>query len=55
MLSDALSTAVFVLGKDKGMQLLESLKGIDGLVIDKQGEIHVSSGLGDHIEIPQDE
>jgi len=53
--SDGLSTAVFVLGKEKGMQLLESLNGIEGVIIDKQGEIYVSSGLGDKIEIPEDE
>jgi thiamine biosynthesis lipoprotein len=55
VISDALSTAVFVLGKEKGMQLLESLNGIEGVIIDKQGEIYVSSGLGDKIEIPEDE
>lgn len=49
--ADALSTAVFVLGKDKGLQLLESLEGIEGVIIDKQGEIFVSGGLKGKIEI----
>ncbi len=51
LISDALSTAVFVRGKEKGMQLLESLQGIEGIIIDKDGEIYISSGLGDKIKI----
>ena len=49
--ADALSTAVFVLGLEKGLELLESLDGVDGVIIDKQGKIHVTSGLADDTEI----
>ena len=49
--ADALSTAVFVLGKDKGLSLLESMEGIEGLIIDKEGNIFISSGLKGQIEI----
>ncbi|MDO9535074.1 MAG: FAD:protein FMN transferase [Bacillota bacterium] len=51
LMSDALSTAVFVLGLEKGLELLESLDGVDGVIIDKQGKIHVTSGLVDDTEI----
>jgi len=43
--ADALSTAVFVLGKEKGMELIESLPGVEGLIITREREILRSSGL----------
>jgi len=43
--ADALSTAVFVLGKEKGMKLIESLPGVEGLIITREREILRSSGL----------
>lgn len=49
--ADVLSTAVFVLGLDDGMELLESLDGVEGVIIDGQGEIFASSGLMDDLEI----
>ena len=44
-LADALSTAVFVMGPDDGMKLIETLPDVDGLIIDADGKIAVSSGL----------
>ncbi|MDQ2076652.1 FAD:protein FMN transferase [Marinimicrobium sp. ABcell2] len=43
--TDALSTSVFVLGVDKGLALLESLPGYDGVIISSAGKVHYSSGL----------
>jgi len=43
--ADALSTALFVLGPEKGMNLIESLVGVEGLVVDAAGEVTVSPGL----------
>ena len=51
MTADALATAVFVLGKEKGIPLLESLPGIDGILVDPEGEIAYTSGLEGHIEL----
>lgn len=51
LMSDALSTAVFVLGLEKGMELLKSLDGVEGVIIDKEGEIHLTPGLVDDTEI----
>lgn len=45
MTSDALSTAVFVLGPEKGMQLIEGLPGIEGIIVDSNGKIHSSQGI----------
>jgi thiamine biosynthesis lipoprotein len=43
--ADALSIAVFVLGKEKGMKLIESLPGVEGLIITREREILKSSGF----------
>lgn len=45
--TDALSTSVFVLGVEKGLALLESLVGIEGIVVDKEANLLFSSGLQD--------
>ena len=38
MEADALSTAVFVLGLEKGRTLIESLPKVDALFVDKDGK-----------------
>lgn len=50
-ITDALSTAVFVMGPEKGMALVESLHGVEGLIIDNMGLITVSSGLKNRLVI----
>jgi thiamine biosynthesis lipoprotein len=42
--TDAFSTAVFVLGPEKGMKLLEET-GMDGIIIDASGGIHTTPGI----------
>ncbi|OGC21359.1 hypothetical protein A2291_07670 [candidate division WOR-1 bacterium RIFOXYB2_FULL_42_35] len=42
---DALSTAVFVLGSVKGLQLLEGLVEVEGLVVDAEGKISRTRGF----------
>ncbi len=43
--SDALATAVFVMGREKGLTLVERLKNVEGVIIDNKGRPWVSSGL----------
>ena len=43
--SEALSKAVFVLGAQRGLALVETLPGIDAVVVDAQGALRASSGL----------
>lgn len=45
MTTDALSTTIFILGAEKGIALIESLDGIDAIVIDSDGKVHYSSGF----------
>jgi thiamine biosynthesis lipoprotein len=44
-LTDALSTSVFVLGVRAGLMLIDSLDGIDAIIIDGQGRLHYSQDL----------
>jgi thiamine biosynthesis lipoprotein len=43
--TEALSKSVFVMGLAKGMRLIESLPGVDAVVVDAAGVLHYSSGL----------
>ena len=43
--SDALATALFVMGSDDGMELVESLPGVEALFIAEDGSAISSSGL----------
>lgn len=43
--SDALSTTVFVLGVKKGLALVNSLPGVDAIIIDGHTKLHFSQGL----------
>lgn len=44
-MADALATGVFVLGPEKGMALVESLKDVEALIVDKNGTVSRSSGF----------
>jgi thiamine biosynthesis lipoprotein len=43
--TDALSTGVFVLGRERGLALIETLNDFEAVVIDQSGAMHYSSGL----------
>lgn len=43
--SDALSTTTFVLGVEKGLALIDSLPGVDAIIIDGSGKLHYSRDL----------
>ena len=43
--TDALSTAVFVLGLEKGIGLINALDDFDVIVMDNQRKLHYSNGL----------
>jgi FAD:protein FMN transferase len=46
--ADILSTAVFVSGWEEGIKLMESLPGIEGLLV-KEGEIWMSKGMNKYL------
>jgi thiamine biosynthesis lipoprotein len=46
--SEALSKTVFVLGAERGMALINSLRDVDAVIVDAAGQLHYSSGLLRH-------
>lgn len=49
--ADALATAVSVMGVERGRALLERLPGVDGLLIDTEGNVYVTSGIEGKVEL----
>lgn len=49
--TDILATGVFILGPEKGLELIESLKDVEGIIIDAQGKILLSSGLKGRLRV----
>lgn len=45
VVTDALSTSVFVMGVDKGLRLIASLPEYESIVIDADGQVFYSDGL----------
>lgn len=53
--ADALATAVFILGPERGMDLIERLEGVEGVIIYRKGDkldYKVSTGLADNFHLP---
>jgi len=44
-LTDALSTTVFVLGVERGMEIVSRLAGVEAIIVDAEGRIYYSDGL----------
>ena len=45
VMADGLDTGIFVMGPEKGMALIESLSEVEGVIVDQEGQVTVSSGL----------
>ena len=43
--ADGLDTGIFVMGVEEGMRVIESLVGVEGIIVGKDAAVHVSSGL----------
>jgi len=48
-LADTLATTVFVLGPQSGLELVESLGGVECLLVDSDRVIHKSSGIAEYL------
>lgn len=44
-MTDALSTTVFVLGTERGLELIESIEGYETIIVEPSGRLAYSSGL----------
>ncbi|MFO7446245.1 MAG: FAD:protein FMN transferase, partial [Ignavibacteriaceae bacterium] len=47
--ADGLATAVFVLGREKGIDLVEGLSDTEVMIIDDKENIHYTSGFNDFV------
>lgn len=51
LITDPLSTAVFLLGPEAGMALVEKMPGVEAIIVDNKGEVTVSKGLKNKVHI----
>ena len=51
-LADALATSVFVMGRQKGMDLINRLKGVEAMIIDADGHVFYSKNIRNNL-VPQ--
>ena len=49
--ADALSTAVFVLGVDKGLALVESVEGTEAVIVTGDKKVYATPGIRDRVEM----
>ncbi|ABR47441.1 ApbE family lipoprotein [Alkaliphilus metalliredigens QYMF] len=49
--ADVLSTAIFILGLEKGLDLIESLEEIQGVIVTKDRSVYISSGIKNEVEM----
>ena len=51
VVADGLDTGIFVLGPQRGMQLVEELDGVEAVIVDREGRMMVSSGLRHRVRL----
>jgi thiamine biosynthesis lipoprotein len=51
--ADGLDTGIFVLGPERGMELVEQLPDVEAIIVDAEGRLLVSSGLQQRIRLPE--
>jgi len=51
IMADGLDTGIFVMGPEKGMALIESLPDVEGVIVNAQGEVTISSGLKSRLRL----
>ena len=50
--ADGLDTGIFVMGPERGMELVERLPDVEAIIVDQDGHLLVSSGLKQRIRLP---
>jgi len=52
---DALSTSTYILGLEKGLKLIESIKGVDAIFITNDKKVYVTTGIKDDFNLTNKE
>ena len=50
--ADGLDTGIFVMGPERGMELVEQLPDVEAIIVDAEGRLLVSSGLKQRMRLP---
>lgn len=53
VLADGLDTGIFVLGPERGMQVIEALEDVEAVIVDREGRVLISSGLRNKVRFPE--
>ncbi len=51
VLADGLDTGIFVMGPERGMELVERLPDVEAVIVDSEGKVLISSGLQSRIRL----
>ncbi len=51
VMADGLDTGIFILGPERGMELVERLPDVEALIVDRNGKVWISSGLGGRLHM----
>ena len=49
--ADGLDTGIFVLGAERGMELVEQLEDVEAIIVDRDGRVLISSGLRNRVRL----
>ena len=49
--ADGLDTGIFVLGAERGMELVEQLEDVEAIIVDGEGRVLISSGLRNRVRV----
>lgn len=52
---DALSTSTYIMGLDKGLKLVESIKGVEAIFVTKDKKVYITPGLKDNFKLTSKE
>jgi thiamine biosynthesis lipoprotein len=51
IMADGLDTGIFVLGPERGMELVEHLQDVEAIIVDAEGRVLISSGLINRVRL----
>lgn len=54
VMADGLDTGIFVLGVERGLELVEQLPDVEAIIVDAEGKVWVSSGLKGRVQVQTD-
>ncbi|WP_027339292.1 FAD:protein FMN transferase [Halonatronum saccharophilum] len=53
--ADSLSTAIYNLGLEEGMRLIEEIEGVEGIIVTDDNKVYISSNLEEEVNLVKEE